>query len=497
MPSSLLPLSLRTSDAQLQRHDANAAHETCRKKNVAKIYGHTAKPSIWKTFLVASLSLTSFVILTASIGKLISLARLRPLEAHPKFIPQSCWEENEVNVKNQKIITQGNLYFCPKMDLDRAESVAHLWAMKTLSRKDVQDSFYDDQQCPYGSPGYFPMDQSLLLSSLRRNNFKEIGDYLLNPKFDRELNTFNENTPDHDNKFTRYKLIKYALHGDLDISKLLPGSAFSEDPTMIKLLKSLNGIRLAKPGDKDIALVLISSPAADSNGAFALHSLIKTTHNFWKTISKKYPIYFAEVLTAHEVYSTAEKIKSTIGNIKIIQLAGHGTENGVTLSRDMVFRGNSDLPIDKDGVVILQSCSGGKGGAGNPDNIVNKLAQKNLGVIVLGLTKDAGPTINVLDIDQRIFTFTQNGEDITYRAKASTTPFPFPSLSEILKLACSPFGYILLSLSVSSVRLLLNKIKGAQSQKEASLISDIIKKETINDGKPLPLPQITCKTNVS
>lgn len=478
MYNSLSSISLRTSDAHLQRPDANAAHETSRKKNVAKIYDSTAKPSILKTFLLASLSLTSFVILTASVGKLMSLARSHPknlidntLEEPPKVNSRSCWELDEVNFQIQKQVIQLDSYSCPKMDLDQPESDVHLWAMKILSRKDVQDSFYDDQRCPYGSLGYNPMPQSILLSALRmssrRNNFKEVGAYLLNPKFDQELKTFNKNTPDYDIKFTRNDLIRYAVAGHLNISKLLPGAAFSEDPTKIKLLKSLNGIRLAEPGDKDIALVLMSSPVADHNGALGLNPLIMHKHDFWKKISKKYPLYFAEVLAPHEVYSTAERVKKAIGNIKIIQLAGHGTENSVALSHNMVFRGDSYLPIDNDGVVILDACSGGKGGAENQDNIVNKLAQKNPGVTVFGFTKDANPIFNVLNIDQRNFTFTQNGEDITYRAKASTTLLP--SLPEILKLACSPFGYILLSLSISSVRLLLDKIKRTKSQKEPSL----------------------------
>lgn len=355
----------------------------------------------------------------------------KPIEVHSKIIPQFCWEKNEFR---QKLMSQGYWYYCPQMDFDQAKGPAHLEAMKILTNVSVQDSFYDDHPCPYGSPGYIPINQLGLLSQITNN--PEIGSYLLKPEFDHELKTFNENSPAQNQMmFTKRDLIEKAADGRLNLSKLLPGSASSEDPTMIKLLKSLNGIRLAKPGDTDIALILISSPAADHNGAFGLGFLMPTSYHSWVKISEKHPIHFEEISTESRIHAVAEKVKQIFGNIKILQFYGHGDGSAIALSPYHAFTGSHPLPLDPNGVIILYSCSSGKGGIDNQNNLVNKLALQHPGVTVIGYTKDAQGYLRVIDIDQKNFKIlTREGEDITYRAKACTIPLSETSESLSVKI---------------------------------------------------------------
>lgn len=218
-------------------------------------------------------------------------------------------------------------------------------------------------------------------------------------------------------------LITSASKNVLNISQLLPGSAFSEDTTIIKQLKSLNKIRLAKPGDKDIALVLLPSPDTDYNGALGIKSLKETSESAWTEISEKYPIHFEEVSTEPEVHAVAKKIKQTFGNIKILEINGHGDEQIIVLSPHHTFTGSHPLPIDPDGVLILHSCFAGVGGIKNRNNLANKLALQHVGVKVVSYTKSSKAFLQVIDVVQRIFKFINFLQwDITYQAQACKNP---------------------------------------------------------------------------
>lgn len=367
--------------------------------------------------------------------------------ATPVFasIPSDCWKKDP-DVEKWNDETQ--VYICPKMDLDLATGSDQLEAMKILMNPEVQDILLD-HPCPYGTPGYtvkyaqkshlevltkFPEVRQIFsdMITLGRNNFNK------------ELKNLNENIPDTvpaRNRFTKELLFIKASSHQLNISKLFQESVISTDSTKVKLLKSIIGIRLAEPGDKDVAIVLTPNVASDWNGGSELSQLLAKDKKFWQEISQNHPIHFEEVSSIGEVYEVMQKVERLYSNIKIIHFKGHGDGRQVQLGADnsesylqfseetqkyqinpkyhSFFQYDKVLPIDSDGTIILSACSSGTGGITNPDNLVNSIAKWHPGVTVLGPTRDAASSIEVIHLSERKFSIKclAKNEYVTYRAQ--------------------------------------------------------------------------------
>jgi hypothetical protein len=127
----------------------------------------------------------------------------------------------------------------------------------------------------------------------------------------------------------------------------------------------------SKLENKNILLRIRANRLTDSNGALlpgcrSLFSLY--------ALSKEYSIYTREI-TQNDFYQEIDGIVSSLskkGSIKILIIEGHGTQKSILLHSDIdgrIGRGwesrkhlsNISKKLDKDCVIILNSCSTGKG----------------------------------------------------------------------------------------------------------------------------------------
>lgn len=364
-------------------------------------------------------------------------------------IPYNCWVENQ---KITQAKEDHKVLYCPKMEYSQACGCAHLKAMAILRREDVQDIFLE-HPCPNGSPGYVPYSQKTLLSLLTKYPTK--GRYLNEQvirrldKFFQELEGYNENiypTASFHDRLTKSSTFANILSDKIDFFKLVYESKFPNNSTMIKVLKSITEINLAKPGDKDVAVVIMPNVRADGNGLFGMSSMINEHSQFLREISVKYPIHFDEASNFGEFNEVMKKIKKTYANIKIININGHGSADEVQLGshvkcearRNLLdniwtykinpqypffVQTNQPLPIDSDGIILLRAYS--LEGGIEPYNLVNKIAKVHPGVTVLGLKEAANPIFKVVNLQKNKFSvhdINNDERDISYRVKARLIP---------------------------------------------------------------------------
>lgn len=246
-------------------------------------------------------------------------------------IPNSCFDQSnrawkEENAQWFKTYTSLE---CPILDFNFANP-DQLAAMKILTNPSLQNILMD-HPCPYGTSEYTSYSQEKLLWRLTNDHEarSQLTDEVLQ-QLDK-LEKYNKDLPPTVSYPCIYSKIDILLDiskEKLDVSKLFQSQRTSsfEDPFLIKMMKAIQGISLAEPGDKDVAVILW--PQSDWNGAFGKCKINNHRHT-WKEISKKFPIHFEEVSNYGEVYAVMDKVKQIYANIKMIQISGHG--DGETL----------------------------------------------------------------------------------------------------------------------------------------------------------------------
>jgi hypothetical protein len=103
-----------------------------------------------------------------------------------------------------------------------------------------------------------------------------------------------------------------------------------------------------------------------------------------------------------------------------------GYEKNALFSRFRISEDSKEienkLPIDSDGLIILDSCSGGKDGIDNENNLVNQIALSHKGVTVLGYKMPSDGRIMIDGDDNLYFSgFSEGVFDISYRVQAFQT----------------------------------------------------------------------------
>lgn len=355
------------------------------------------------------------------------IALFMALPAVAKAEKDSCWKPNN---NFQKHLAAGS-YTCPYVDYSWPLEPQYFETMNVLMQPKVQD-FILKKKCPYDSPGYVPTHQASLWTGIANHeDYPLMLNYLRKP-MNQEFEDLDKNIYNHTFSFQGTDILEAAIDNKIDIATLL-SKRDTQEPTKIKLFNSLKNMRLAKPKDVDVALMIMSHQSSDPTGFISLNRFLNVgfkEYTTWQKISKKHPIHFEEISTVSELYSIAEKVKKLFNNIKLIVFYSHGFEKLIQLSdnnfynmktANLATNSNPRLPIDEDGTIIFNSCLTGKDGLYNPYNLVNQMAAMHPGVTVLGANVTGAIQLNIIDLNQNKFELKDNNalnENISYRVKA-------------------------------------------------------------------------------
>jgi hypothetical protein len=333
---------------------------------------------------------------------------------------------------------------CPALEV--YSSLAHFKALEILKLPEIQERLTSEHTTSLIKESY-PMipninkmylDQRQVLKEFSQN--EAVMKFTHDLDLQRALDRYNAQMPAGRKKISNGSMILNHYEGLININKLYDNQNLDFQNL---LLNSYIGLEMAKSGDKDIAVYIQADYKTDHNGAFDVN-FKQYNLPVMQDISKKHPWHIITASNVQEMIDKVKSVRKNIGNIKIIYIAGHGNgsylrlgtavdakkqtgyEKNALFSRFRISEDSKEienkLPIDSDGLIILDSCSGGKDGVDNENNLVNQIALSHKGVTVLGYKMPSDGRIMIDGDDNLFFSgFSEGAFDISYRVQAFQT----------------------------------------------------------------------------